>query len=277
MTSEASRAYARGRGLPHQAAERGRGAGPRPPAPLVDAERAGGRARGGARAASSPSWRSPTITRRRHLDGGGGRASSPSAWFLSRYAVWATTHLVLTSDRLIYRSGVIAKRGIEIPLERINTVFSSQSVFERLLRCGDLVVESGGERGRQSFADIPGPGAVQNEIYRQMEANNNRMYQGRGSAGGLSVVEQLEKLDDLRRRGRDRRGRVPVAEGSPPAPLSPAGRQPRPLRHRDPAGVGGHARGRDPLLRAAGPAGRRRHQGPRRGRGRRPRAPTWWW
>ena len=122
-------------------------------------------------------------------------------WFLSRYAVWATTHLVLTSDRLIYRSGVVAKKGIEIPLERINTVFSNQSVFERLLRCGDLVVESGGERGRQSFADIPRPGAVQNEIYRQMEANNTRMYQGRGSSGGLSVVEQLEKLDDLRRRG----------------------------------------------------------------------------
>ena len=123
-------------------------------------------------------------------------------WFLARYAVWATTHLVLTTDRLIYRSGVVAKRGIEIPLERINTVFSHQSVFERLLRCGDLVVESGGERGQQSFADIPRPAAVQNEIYRQMEANNTRMYQGRGGAsGGLSVVEQLEKLDDLRRRG----------------------------------------------------------------------------
>ena len=122
-------------------------------------------------------------------------------WFLGRYAVWATTHLVLTSDRLIYRSGVIAKKGIEIPLERINTVFSNQSVFERLLRCGDLVVESGGERGQQSFADIPRPAAVQNEIYRQMEANNTRMYQGRGATGGLSVAEQLEKLDDLRRRG----------------------------------------------------------------------------
>ena len=123
-------------------------------------------------------------------------------WFLVKYAVWATTHLVLTSDRLIYRSGVIAKRGIEIPLERINTVFSNQTVFERMLRCGDLVVESGGERGRQSFADIPRPAAVQNEIYRQMEANNQRMYQGRGTASsGLSVAEQLEKLDDLRRRG----------------------------------------------------------------------------
>lgn len=121
-------------------------------------------------------------------------------WFLVRYAKWTTTNLVLTSDRLIYRSGVVAKKGIEIPLERINTVFSNQSVFERLLRSGDLVVESGGERGQQSFKDIPRPAGVQNEIYRQMEANNTRMYQGR-SAATLSVAEQLEKLDDLRRRG----------------------------------------------------------------------------
>lgn len=121
-------------------------------------------------------------------------------WFLARYAKWTTTNLVLTSDRLVYRSGVIAKKGIEIPLERINTVFSNQSVFERILRSGDLVVESGGERGQQSFRDIPRPAGVQNEIYRQMEANNTRMYGGRGGTT-LSVAEQLEKLDDLRRRG----------------------------------------------------------------------------
>jgi uncharacterized membrane protein YdbT with pleckstrin-like domain len=121
-------------------------------------------------------------------------------WFLLRYAKWTTTNLALTSDRLIYRSGVVAKTGIEIPLERINTVFSNQSMFERILRAGDLVVESGGERGRQSFTDIPKPLSVQNEIYRQMEANNARMYQGRGSTT-LTVVEQLEKLEDLRQRG----------------------------------------------------------------------------
>src|SRR5688572_22173631 len=86
-------------------------------------------------------------------------------WFVGRYARWATTNLVVTSDRIIYRSGVIAKRGIEIPLERVNTIFSNQSIFERMLRSGDLVIESGGEQGRQSFRDIPHPQLVQNEIY----------------------------------------------------------------------------------------------------------------
>jgi membrane protein YdbS with pleckstrin-like domain len=124
------------------------------------------------------------------------------ARFALRYARWASTNFVVTSDRLIHRKGIVAKEGIEIPLERVNTVFFRQSVLERVLRCGDLVIESGGERGRQAFSDIPRPSLVQNEIYRQIEDNHDRMYAGRShGAGGLSLVEQLERLDELCRRG----------------------------------------------------------------------------
>lgn len=122
--------------------------------------------------------------------------------FVVRYARWATTNFVVTSDRLIHRRGILAKEGIEIPLERVNTVFFRQSVLERLLRCGELVIESGGERGRQAFSDIPRPSSVQNDIYHQIEGNQGRMSaeRDRGS-GGLSLVEQLERLERLCRRG----------------------------------------------------------------------------
>ena len=43
--------------------------------------------------------------------------------------------------------GVLAKQGIEIPLERVNTVFFNQAIFERMLGAGDLTIESGGETG----------------------------------------------------------------------------------------------------------------------------------
>jgi uncharacterized membrane protein YdbT with pleckstrin-like domain len=122
--------------------------------------------------------------------------------FVLRYARWASTNFVVTSDRLIHRRGVIAKEGIEIPLERVNTVFFRQSVLERVLRCGDLVIESGGERGRQAFSDIPRPSLVQNEIYRQIEDNQQRTVSRHDRpSGGLSLVEQLERLDELCRRG----------------------------------------------------------------------------
>ncbi len=123
-------------------------------------------------------------------------------WFVLRYLQWVTTHFVITTDRLIYRHGVLAKHGIEIPLERVNTVFFSQSIFERILGSGDLVIESAGEMGRQAFSDVRKPSAVQNEIYKQMEANENRKFDRIGpGAGGDSIPRQIEQLDDLRRRG----------------------------------------------------------------------------
>jgi uncharacterized membrane protein YdbT with pleckstrin-like domain len=124
-----------------------------------------------------------------------------------RYAQWITINFVVTTDRLIYRHGVIAKHGIEIPLERVNTVFFSQSIFERVLRTGDLVIESAGERGQQSFSNVRNPSAVQNEIYKQMEDNENRKFDrinvnaGGGGSQADSIPEQIRELDELRKQG----------------------------------------------------------------------------
>ena len=122
-------------------------------------------------------------------------------WLLGRYLKWSNTNMVLTTDRLIYRSGVVAKRGIEIPLERVNNVAYNQTVLERLLRAGDLVIESAGESGQQRFTDVARPMAVQNEIYRQMELAAARDADRMAGRRELSIPDQIDKLDDLRRRG----------------------------------------------------------------------------
>ena len=95
-------------------------------------------------------------------------------WLGERYIRWVSTHFILTSDRIIWLEGVIAKKGIEFPLQRINTIFFSQRIFERMLGLGDLKIESASESGTQIFEDIRSPGKVQHEIYAQMEANENR-------------------------------------------------------------------------------------------------------
>ena len=127
-------------------------------------------------------------------------------WLGFTYVVWATTNFVVTTDRLISRSGVLTRQGIEIPLERINTVFFRQNLWERFIRSGDLEIESASEQGSSKFSDIRKPLNVQNEIYRQMEGNENRKFDrvGQnlgGSVGGASIPEQIEKLDELRRNG----------------------------------------------------------------------------
>ncbi|MCB0967941.1 MAG: PH domain-containing protein [Ilumatobacter sp.] len=121
-------------------------------------------------------------------------------WLVKQYTTWSTTNFVVTSDRVIYRSGVVHKKGIEIPLERVNNVSSSQRIFERMVGAGDLLIESGGESGQQRFTDIKNPNRVQNLIHAQREANNSRMFSGGGNAGS-DVATQLEKLEGMLSRG----------------------------------------------------------------------------
>jgi uncharacterized membrane protein YdbT with pleckstrin-like domain len=111
---------------------------------------------------------------------------------------------LVTTERLIFRSGIVAKFGREIPLERINDVTFTQSLFERLIGIGDLLIESAGEHGQSTFSDIRDPEAVQLQIYRQMEANDRRRgYASQPAAPERppSVLDDLERLADLRDRG----------------------------------------------------------------------------
>ncbi len=137
-------------------------------------------------------------------------------WFGWTYAKWNTTNFVLTSDRIVTRRGVFSKEGVEIPLERINTVFFRQSLFERMVGAGDLAIESAGERGTENFADIRKPSIVQKEVYVQMESNENRKFdrvrtpQTAGPVGPNdptavqaphTIPQQIDQLSELHQRG----------------------------------------------------------------------------
>jgi membrane protein YdbS with pleckstrin-like domain len=117
---------------------------------------------------------------------------------------WRFTFFVLTSDRLITRSGIIAKHSKEIPLERINDVAFTQTVMERALGAGDLLVESAGERGQTRIANVRKPEQVQLMIYKETEANTERTMQPRAApAVGTSqtIPDQIEALARLRKAG----------------------------------------------------------------------------
>ena len=132
-----------------------------------------------------------------------------AVWLLVRYLRWGTTSFVITSDRVIFRHGLISKSGINIPLENVNSVHFHQGIFERMIGAGDLLIESAAESGQQRFTDVKHPDRIQNLIYSQMELNADRMY-GRtnrdgtpigASASQLDVPSQLEKLEAMRDRG----------------------------------------------------------------------------
>jgi membrane protein YdbS with pleckstrin-like domain len=122
-----------------------------------------------------------------------------AVWLGHRLISWQTTHFVVTSDRLIFRSGILAKHSRDIPLEKVEYLDARRTFFERLIGAGDLVIKSGDEQ-QQAFKDIPRPDAVQREINRQMESNQTRSMGG-GPAQPPSVTDQIAALADLLERG----------------------------------------------------------------------------
>jgi len=122
-------------------------------------------------------------------------------WYPVRRVIrWATSHFVVTSDRIIHRQGLIAKSSMEIPLEALNDVRFHQGIFERIIGAGDLIIESAGERGREVFEDIRKPEDVQKTIYHMGELNQQRMARG-GAPAAPSTTTELQRLADLRDRG----------------------------------------------------------------------------
>lgn len=112
---------------------------------------------------------------------------------------WRTTYFVVTSHRVIYRQGVVARTGVEIPLERIANVNFKQTIFERLIAVGDILIQSGGQDGEQTFSDIARPEEVQNIIHSTLQTRVSRSFDGAPSVGG--VAQELERLESLRDRG----------------------------------------------------------------------------
>ncbi len=121
------------------------------------------------------------------------------AWLVARYLRWATTRLILTTSRIIERRGIVARSGREIPLSALSDIGYHQSIFERIIGAGDVLLESAGRDGQEVFPDLPHPAAIQNEIYAQLEQYRSS---GRVAApAGASIPDQINQLDQLRQRG----------------------------------------------------------------------------
>lgn len=120
-----------------------------------------------------------------------------AGWLVIRYTMWLTTHFVITNRRVIFRAGLLAKRGVEIPIDRVNTVHFSQGIIERLVGAGDLLIESGGETGQQRFTDVRQPERLQRVIHAELQSQRRSQDGG----DGADVAQQLEKLEALLVRG----------------------------------------------------------------------------
>ncbi len=87
-------------------------------------------------------------------------------WLGGRYIRWVTTSFVVTTERLIMRKGILRRTVREILLDRLTDITYNQTLLDRILGCGDILLESPGRDSQEVFPDLPHPVKIQNEIYR---------------------------------------------------------------------------------------------------------------
>ena len=90
---------------------------------------------------------------------------------------WWTTTYELTTRRLRVRTGIIARRGKDIPLSRVSDVSYQAGILDRLLGSGTLVVESPGEHGQERLTEIPRVVYLQSLLFQLIEEERLRVTQ----------------------------------------------------------------------------------------------------
>ena len=80
---------------------------------------------------------------------------------------WRATHFVVTDRRVMFRRGVLARSGVDIPLARIVHVEFTRGIVDRMLRTGTLIVESAGQDSLE-FYDIPRVQHVHALLYHEL-------------------------------------------------------------------------------------------------------------
>ena len=133
-----------------------------------------------------------------------------------QFVQWKTTRFAITDQRVAYQSGIFRRKGVSIPLNRINNVNFYQSAIARMLNNGVVTIESAGETGDSVFENIPDPERVRALIFQQVEADEQRDSDRDAAAlakalreqkapgltdSSASATERLAQLDHLRAQG----------------------------------------------------------------------------
>ncbi len=76
------------------------------------------------------------------------------------------TQMLVAGDKLRYETGVLGRTKRVIQLSKVQDVRVVQTVTQRLLRLGDLSIETAGETSLLTIRNIDNPDAVTEEILR---------------------------------------------------------------------------------------------------------------
>lgn len=101
-------------------------------------------------------------------------------WYVVRpWLIWFTASYTFTNRRLVTRTGVLTRRGHDIPLSRISDVAIELHLTDRLLGCGTLIISDASTHGSVKLPDIPHV----EEAQRRLNEMLHRIHSGSSNEG----------------------------------------------------------------------------------------------
>ena len=160
----------------------------------------------------------------------------PGLWLLGRFIRWKSYDVALTSTRILVRQGIFGRDTIQLRLQRITEVNLRQTLVERVLSTGSLVIDVQGEDDSLTLEYMRKPAVVQRVINSQI----NEIVGAAGAKPSRRTCDPPIATRRPRERSRSTRrtptpGTTPRGSASPRSarrPLPPAGQPRRGIRRR---------------------------------------------
>lgn len=105
---------------------------------------------------------------------------------------------IITTHRVIKHEGIFSKSSFDAPLDKINNIFYSQTFMGRVLKYGNVGLETASEQGTTYFADIPNPVRFKNIIMEAREEYMHDQARRQPMPGKDDIPAMLERLNKLR-------------------------------------------------------------------------------
>jgi uncharacterized membrane protein YdbT with pleckstrin-like domain len=121
--------------------------------------------------------------------------------------IWAVTNL-----RVIDENGLLTHYAIESPLDKINNVSYSQSLWGRLLGYGNVMIQTAAGHGITTYTGVEKPQRLKDTITTMQEEYRKSagLYEAKAIAGELnsgqhndriSISAELERIYELKQKG----------------------------------------------------------------------------
>jgi uncharacterized membrane protein YdbT with pleckstrin-like domain len=123
----------------------------------------------------------------------------PLAFLLWKILLRQRMEYIITDRRVVKHEGVLSVASFDAPLDKINNVFHQQSFLGRILKYGDVGLETASEQGTTIFHFIPDPVRFKNCVVRHQELRRAGGAQP-AQASRQDIPRLLEELASLRDR-----------------------------------------------------------------------------